>query len=330
MMWRLWLATLLTLASAVGQADNLRPAYLQITEAADQQFQVFWKVPARGTAARLSLDVQFDGSVRATGERRGAFVDQAHIQQWTITADNGLAGTAVTITGLDRTNTDALMRVEYRDGTSSTYRFSPDAPTQRITARPTWADTARTYFGLGVTHILFGFDHLLFVLALLLLIRGTRKLVVAITAFTLAHSITLILASVGVIAVPVPPVEACIALSIVFVATEIIRGQQGQPGLTASRPWIVAFAFGLLHGLGFAAALGQIGLPQNAIPTALVVFNLGVEAGQLLFVGAVLAVWRVLMMLPVKQPAWGLRASAYLIGSLASFWVFERVGSFWT
>ncbi|WP_148861333.1 HupE/UreJ family protein [Marinobacter fonticola] len=319
---------LLLLASSFAGADNLRPAYLQISETSANRFDVFWKVPARGNYARLSLNVRFDPSIQDVTERQGGFVGGAHVQRWSVGSDHGLADTPVRIEGLEKTTTEALMRIEYRDGTTTTHRFTPDAPDHVIAAKPTWADTVVTYFMLGVEHILLGPDHLLFVLVLLLLIRGMRKLIVAITAFTVAHSITLILASLEVVVVPVPPVEACIALSIVFVATEIIRGQQGKPGLTAQSPWIVAFSFGLLHGLGFAAALGEIGLPQNAIPTALVVFNVGVEAGQLLFVFAILALWRVLGQTLSTYPSWALRAPAYLIGSLASFWVFERVASF--
>lgn len=324
------LLLLLALLVTPVQADNLRPAYLQLTETPDGLFDVFWKVPARGSYARLSLNVVFDDSVQEVTERRGGFVNSAHIQQWRVSANDDLANTRVVIDGLEKTTTEALMRIEYQDGTASTHRFTPGDTDHRITPKPSWLDTAITYFVLGVEHILFGLDHLLFVLVLLMLIPNLRKLVATITAFTVAHSITLILAAVGLVRIPVPPVEACIALSIVFVATEIIRGQQGKPGITARAPWIVAFSFGLLHGLGFAAALGEIGLPQNAIATALVVFNLGVEAGQLLFVGAMVLLWQTVTSITGRFPAWGLRLSAYAIGSLASFWMFERVAAFWT
>ena len=156
---------------------------------------------------------------------------------------------------------------------------------------------------LGVEHILLGIDHLLFVLALLILVQGTHKLIVTITAFTIAHSVTLAGASLGFLNVPGAPVEACIALSIVFVATEIVHGRNGQPGLTARRPWIVAFAFGLLHGFGFAGALHEIGLPQTDIPLALLFFNVGVEVGQLIFIAAVLAVIAVARRIPVALTA---------------------------
>ena len=187
---------------------------------------------------------------------------------------------------------------------------------------------AATYLALGIEHILLGIDHLLFVLALVLLVKGWKKLVATITAFTLAHSITLALATLGFVHVPGPPVEACIALSIVFVAAEIIHRRQGRPGLTERAPWVVAFTFGLLHGLGFAGALSEVGLPQHAIPIALLFFNVGVELGQLAFVFIVLLVLAAARRLPPRVPAWGWRAAPYAIGSVAMFWVLQRVAAF--
>jgi hydrogenase/urease accessory protein HupE len=201
-----------------------------------------------------------------------------------------------------------------------------------VTDSPGSFEVIRTYTVLGIGHILLGFDHLLFVLALLLIVDGTRRLIATITAFTVAHSITLALASLGVLHVPGPPVEALIALSIVFVAGEIVHARQGRPGLTQRYPWIVAFTFGLLHGLGFAGALAEVGLPQNSIPLALLFFNVGVEIGQLLFIAAVLAViaggrW-LLARWPVRVPDWSWRVPPYAIGSIASYWVFERIAGF--
>jgi hydrogenase/urease accessory protein HupE len=183
---------------------------------------------------------------------------------------------------------------------------------------------------LGVEHILLGIDHLLFVLALLMIVAGWRKLVATVTAFTLAHSITLAAATLGWVHVPQAPVEAVIALSILFVAAEIVHWKQGRPGITRRKPWLVAFTFGLLHGFGFAGALTEIGLPEHAIPLALLFFNLGVEAGQLLFIGAVFAAWAVLSRIPwperVLEQAW--RVPVYVIGALAGFWTIERIAGF--
>ena len=185
-----------------------------------------------------------------------------------------------------------------------------------------------TYFLLGVEHILLGIDHLLFVLALLLLVPGLRMLFWTITSFTLAHSVTLAAATLGFVNFPSRPVEAIIALSILFVASEIIRWRQGHPGISRRWPWLVAFVFGLLHGFGFAGALSEIGLPEHAIPLALLFFNLGVEAGQLLFIAGVLLIW--LFLKRLNWPEWSWRMPAYAIGTVAAFWTIERVLSFWS
>jgi len=173
-----------------------------------------------------------------------------------------------------------------------------------------------------------GADHLLFVFGLVLLVKDWKRLVGTITAFTVAHSITLAAATLGFVHVPGPPAEACIALSIMFVAAEIIRGRQGQPGLTQRAPWVVAFAFGLLHGVGFAGALSEAGLPQRGIPLALLFFNVGVELGQLAFIAVVLGLTTAMRYLMVRTPAWGWRLVPYTIGSVAMFWVIHRVAAF--
>jgi len=200
-------------------------------------------------------------------------------------------------------------------------------------ASPGAFEVVRTYLLLGIEHILTGFDHLCFVLALVMIVGFNRRLFWTVTAFTLAHSITLALATIGVIHVPRPPVEAAIALSIVFVASEIVQQQRGRKGLAATKPWLVAFSFGLLHGLGFASALAEIGLPTNSIPLALLFFNVGVEIGQLLFIAAVFAATRLLFLLAKSRHLDLRRAAivpAYLIGGVASYWVVERVFTFWS
>lgn len=185
-----------------------------------------------------------------------------------------------------------------------------------------------TYLVLGIEHILLGLDHLLFVLVLLMLINSPKKLIYTITAFTFAHSITLVLAALEIVVIPVPPVEACIALSIVYVASEVIAAKKNKEILTLRRPWLVAFAFGLLHGLGFAAALSEIGLPQNAIAVALLVFNIGVEVGQLIFVLIMVLLQNILLRLEWYKKTYSSNLFPYLIGSLASFWLIQRVASF--
>jgi hydrogenase/urease accessory protein HupE len=327
-MMRYLILLFLVLIESPVLADELRPAYLQISEQQDNVFSVLFRVPAKGQQ-RLSLDVLFDNTHTPVNEPVEGFVKGSHLRQWQVRFTEPLAGTRVAIKNLDELSTEVLLRIEYRDGTSLTHRLTPAAPSYIVAAKPTLAETAYTYLVLGIEHILLGIDHLLFVLALLLLIDNTRKLILTITAFTVAHSITLSLASLQIIHIPVPPVEAIIALSIVFVAAEIIRVRDGHDSLTYRKPWIVAFAFGLLHGLGFAAALGEIGLPENAIVLALVLFNVGVETGQLLFVFAYLVLTGLLSQLYFKpKPLWQ-KLPPYMIGSLASFWAIERTVGFW-
>jgi hydrogenase/urease accessory protein HupE len=208
------------------------------------------------------------------------------------------------VSGLSATVVDVLARVQRSDGTTQVVRLIPSAPAFVVEDAPRWSAIAATYLGLGVEHILLGIDHLLFVLAMLLLVSSWRRLVATITAFTVAHSITLALATLGFVHVPPKPIEAAIALSIVFVAVEIVHGRMGRLGPTERWPWMVAFVFGLLHGLGFASALRAVGLPESAIPTALLFFNLGVELGQLAFVGVVLAFLASLRSLRLSAPVW--------------------------
>ncbi|MCP3956970.1 MAG: HupE/UreJ family protein [bacterium] len=330
-----------TLLASGASAHEMRPGYLEIREVAESEpptYNVLWKVPARGESARLGLYLRFADDVEIVREPVGAFVGGAHVQRMRIRREGGLDGTAVTIDGLEHTFTDVLLRLERADGTELTHRLTPEAPSVMIEAEPGLGSVAWTYFVLGVEHILGGIDHLLFVLALLLVVAGWRKLVVTVTAFTVAHSITLALATLGFVNVPGPPVEAVIALSIVFVAAEIVHGRHGgatfvsrreNPGLTARAPWIVAFTFGLLHGFGFAGALSDIGLPQTAIPLALLTFNVGVEAGQLLFIGALLVVWAAVRNIRLTLANWAWDLPPYAIGSVAAFWMIERVAGFW-
>ena len=199
-------------------------------------------------------------------------------RRWVASGPQGLAGKRIEFPGLQLTITDVLVRMKTLDGRDSTTLIRPAQPWFEPAAASSKLQVAGTYLRLGVEHILGGIDHLLFVLALLILVKGWKRLIGTITAFTLAHSLTLAAATLGFVHVPSAPVEASIALSIVFVAAEIVHGRQGRPGLTARWPWVIAFTFGLLHGFGFAGALSEVGLPQNAIPVALLFFNIGVES----------------------------------------------------
>ena len=318
-----WLA-----GTTPASADIFRPAYLELRELDAERYDVLLKVPAQGNDVRLAIDVRFPEGTVEIEPRRGQYLDGAHVSRWRIERDDGLVGTTVEIVGRAAGVTDVLARLERLDGTSQVESFPPGRAVFVVEPPLGLAQTAWTYLVLGVEHILAGIDHLLFVLALLLIVRGFARIAVTITAFTVAHSLTLAAATLGFVHVPGPPVEAAIALSIVFVASEVVRGLRGKPGLTAQAPWLVAFTFGLLHGFGFAGALAEVGLPQKAIPLALLTFNVGVEIGQLLFVAAALAAGALLVRLPVKAPAWGKWVAPYAIGTIAMFWVAERVASF--
>ena len=358
----------LLLSGAAAWAHEVRPAYLELTERAKGEFDVLWKVPSLGGAPLAGEEIPHEQTsvlpddknapktmpcgcpVPTTAQlSRGLLpihpslpkgaetisfprverLQGAEIKRWTIrTGPQGLEGWEVTVHGLSATMVDVLVRVSLADGRVVSRLLRPDASSFIFTSK-TAGPAVGDYFVLGIEHILLGIDHLLFVLALVLIVRRVGLLVKTITAFTVAHSITLALATLGVVYVPSAPVEAIIALSIVFVAAEIIRSKHGRSGLTERAPWIVAFTFGLLHGFGFAGALAQVGLPQNDIPLALLFFNLGVEAGQLAFVGVVLAVIALISRLRLPLPRWAPSLPPYAIGSVAMFWVIERVGAIW-
>jgi len=309
-------------------AHAVRPAYLGLREISPETYDVLWKVPARGEGSSPGLEVRFPSDAVRLGDPVGAYTGDSQLLRWRIRRPGGLAGATISIDGLAQTVTEVLLHLERADGTSVTHRFTADAPTYVVEGSPSLRGVARTYVGLGVEHILLGVDHLLFVLALILIVQGRRRLLVTVTAFTLAHSITLALATLGFVHVPGPPVEAIIALSIVFVACEIVHGDRGRPGLTARRPWIVAFTFGLLHGFGFAGALAALGLPERAIAPALLFFNVGVEVGQILFIAAVLLLTRSLRRVAQRWPRAVRTVPAYGIGGLAMFWLIQRVAAF--
>lgn len=326
------LCLLLSLAVTASWADEFRPAYLQLTETAPGTYEVLWKLPALDESTALRVRPVFPPGTEVTGPVRATFAAGTAVQRWRIRIDDGLAGRPVVFPELARVRIDVLVRVVRADGTEQLGRASMSEPTFIVAGRPSGWDVARSYTTLGVEHILAGVDHLLFVLALLILVDGVRRLVAAITAFTVAHSLTLAAAALGVVTLPGPPVEAAIALSIVFVAAEIVKAREGSATVTQQRPWLVAFAFGLLHGLGFAGALAEVGLPQGAIPVALLAFNLGVEIGQLLFVAVVLLAIRlgrtIARRAGFRAPAWAWRVPPYAIGGIAAFWTIQRVAAF--
>jgi hydrogenase/urease accessory protein HupE len=318
-------------------SDELRPGYLEMRQISPGAYNLLFKIPARGEDLRLAIYVSLPEGTQDVAPPRASFSDGAYVERRTIRRDGGLIGQPVVIEGLSATSTDVLVRIESLAGATQTERLSPTKTAFIIQAVPGAGEVAATYLRLGVEHILFGFDHLLFVLALVILVRTWSRVAITVTAFTIAHSITLAAATLGFVNVPGPPVEATIALSIMLVAVEILNARRGKPSLTARLPWLVAFSFGLLHGFGFAGALAEVGLPQHAIPVALLFFNIGVEIGQLLFVTTVLSLISLSRYVAsqVLAPALIQRTfdrldvtAAYAIGIAAAYWLVERTTAF--
>jgi hydrogenase/urease accessory protein HupE len=322
LVWPSALAVAVLVALPVS-AHEVRPAYLSVQEQSPGDFSVLFKTPMQGDA-RLSLSALFSSKADRVTPTISHPTGDAMVQTWHLRTVEPLAGQTILIDGLNNTMTDALVRVQFADGNTWTARLTPSEPSAVIPAsQSAWAVFA-TYLRHGIEHIAFGFDHLLFVAALMLIVRDWRKLVKAITAFTVAHSITLTCATLGWLTLPSPPVEAMIALSIVLVAAEVIHMERGKLSLAIVRPWMVAFAFGLLHGFGFAGALVELGLPQSDIPLALLAFNVGVELGQLAFIAAIFAAVYSLRRI-VTIPREAIVASAYTIGIVAAFWSVQRL-----
>jgi hydrogenase/urease accessory protein HupE len=319
----------LSLARAAA-AHDARPAYLEVEELTPGRYAILWRIPVL-SGMRLPVGLRLPEAMRGVTEPAVQQLSDSLVERRWVEADaDALAGARIEFPGLEATITDVLVRVSRLDGTRTTTLVRPARPWVELEARRGALAVAGAYLVHGVEHILLGFDHLLFVLGLILIVRSTRALLWTITAFTLAHSLTLALATLGITRVPGPPVEAAIAASILLLACEILRVQRGEASLTARWPWLVAFAFGLLHGFGFAGALTAVGLPAGDVPLALFAFNLGVELGQLAFVAAVLAgialARRTGLLAGLERHALPLAARA--IGVLAAFWLFERLAGF--
>ena len=311
-------------------AHDARPAYLQIEEITPGRYDVLWRIPVL-SGMRLPVALELPDAMRSVTEPSVQELADSLVERRLVAADRGaLAGARIEFPGLQATITDVLVRVVLLDGTRSNTLVRPSRPWVELTATRGPLAVAGAYVAHGVEHILFGFDHLLFVLALILIVRSTRVLLWTVTAFTFAHSVTLALATLGWVRVPGPPVEAAIALSILLLAAEIVHLDRGQPSLTARWPWLVAFSFGLLHGFGFAGALTAVGLPPGDVPLALFAFNVGVELGQLAFIAAVLGAFTGLRRIEVAPAAerLALRTATFAIGTLAAFWLFERLAGF--
>ncbi|AFP30873.1 HupE/UreJ family protein [Marinobacter sp. BSs20148] len=334
-MSRIYFSIILLLFSiGLAHADEYRPAYLEFKQTSDNEFNMLWKVPAKGQNRRLSLYVELPSDITKPSETVSAFIGGAYIERSTINRQGGLAGSKIGIRGLERVSTDVLVRIQRLDGSSETARLNARSTSFMVKGAPELWSVVNTYLVFGVEHILEGFDHLLFV-ACLIFIAGTwRRILITITGFTLAHSITLTLAGLELVRIPIPPIEATIALSIVFLAREIALDKRDT--LTWRHPIAVSASFGLLHGFGFASALAEIGLPQTEIPAALLAFNVGVEIGQVVFVASVILIFQLitqsLKSLKADSANWVQKIEkpmAYAIGSITMFWTLERVSGFW-
>ena len=321
--WRNFTALVVTLVAQALFAHEVRPGYLELRQTATETYAVLWKVPAVGDM-RLSIHPRFPENCKPASDVASYRTTDSYTERLSLSCPGGLNRRSLEIDGLAATMTDVLVRIERMDGSTQVARLTQSMPALVVEASPDNLQVARVYSVLGVEHILTGVDHLLFVLALIIITRGGWKLAKTVTAFTLSHSITLTAATLGFVHVPQRPVEAVIALSIVFVAAEIVRARRGIRSITLSAPWVVAFAFGLIHGLGFAGGLSDAGLPVAHIPTALLFFSLGVETGHFLFIGVVLSLITLVARLHIRFPRWAELVPPYAIGTIAMFWVIQR------
>ncbi len=332
-MSKFWLLLLITHATSIF-AHEVRPGFLELRQTTPTTFDVTWKVPGKGQDMRLSLDVVFPKGTEVVNPKRSSFRNHAFLQYWSVKHPTAFAGETIAISGLTGTMTDVILRVERLSGGAQISRLTPQSPSATVQSAPSRIEVAKTYYILGIEHILLGFDHLLFVLALILLVNSTSMLLKTVTAFTIAHSLTLALTVLDQVHLPQVPVEAAIALSILLLAVELAAisspKSRVRAGLTKQWPWLVAFVFGLLHGFGFASALSEIGIPHEEVPTALVMFNVGVESGQLLFIGVVLAIKFLASQVGFTNRMQKLSrvAMTYGIGSAAVFWLLERLARF--
>lgn len=306
-------------------AHEVRPGYLELRETAAGVFRVVWKKPARGEMI-LKIDPVFSGDCAVSGIgsediRGGAYVARATLE---CGGETGIRGETVRIAGLESTLTDVLVRVTYVDGQEETHLVQPNDTSVVIGGPANAIQRVGAYARLGIEHIALGVDHLLFVLGLLLIVSSPTMLFKTVTSFTLAHSITLGVATLSYASAPELPLNAVIALSILFLGPEIVRVWRGETSFTIRHPWVVAFAFGLLHGFGFASGLTAMGLPSSEIPLALLFFNVGVELGQLAFVALVLALGWSFRSLEIRWPRWARLVPGYVVGSLGAFWFIDR------
>ncbi|MBW2633780.1 MAG: HupE/UreJ family protein [Deltaproteobacteria bacterium] len=318
------LALFFLILTSPASAHESQPGTLEIKQIAADRYDVTWRAPiyyGKPHPARLQLPEDWQNIAQPI-ERRMA--NSIVFQRVIKTGKKSIEGDIVTFPGLESTITDVFVRLIRIDGTIMTAVVRPTKPFVELRGERSWSATAGEYIALGFHHIMLGVDHLLFVLGLLLIVQGRMKLLKTITAFTVAHSITLAIATLGFASVPLPPLNAAVALSILFLGPEIVRSWRGETSLTIKYPWVVAFMFGLLHGFGFASGLSTTGMPSAELPWALLFFNVGVELGQLTFVFLVLWLIRSFRILEIHWPRWAQMVPGYAVGSLGAFWTIQR------
>jgi hydrogenase/urease accessory protein HupE len=314
---------LVLLQATPARAHEARPGFLELRETAPETYALLWKRPIGGEVEIRIAPVVPEGCRLATRDRQ-QLTPGAVIVRGTLTCQAGLAGKTIVVAGLEATVTDVLVRLHHADGRLESHLLRPATPTVVLGGATSATERALGYVQLGVQHILLGVDHLLFVLGLLLLVSDRWMLVKTVSSFTVAHSLTLAIATLGRASAPLPPLNAAIALSILFLGPEIVRTWRGETSFTIRHPWVVAFAFGLLHGFGFASGLAAMGLPRGEVPLALLLFNVGVELGQVAFVLLVILLERAFRVLEVRWPRLVRRMPGYAVGALGACWTIQR------
>jgi len=321
-----WLLLIVVMGNEGGAfAHEARPGFLQLTQTGPETYSFFWKKPSGGEVELLIAPAIPQGCQLQTADRQQQVLPGVLVVQGILHCDGGIAGKTIAISGLEATISDVLVRVHHSDGRLESHLLKPASPSITLGATTTLRQRSLGYLELGFQHILLGMDHLLFVLGLLLIVSDRWMLVKTISAFTVAHSITLAIATLGYANAPLLPLNAAIALSILFLGLEIVRKWRGELSFTIQHPWVVAFAFGLLHGFGFASGLTAMGLPQAEIPLALLLFNVGVELGQLCFVFLILLLERAFRILEIHWPRLVVRIPGYTVGTLGAFWTIQRI-----
>ena len=305
-------------------AHESQPGSLEIRQLTADSYEIIWRAPiyyGKPHPAQLQLPQEWKNKAKPTQKRTGDSILHTHLIS---TSGKSIEGSVITFSGLETTITDVFIRLTRLDGTVMTAVARPTKPYVTLRGDRAWHVTAGEYLFLGFHHILLGIDHLLFVLGLLLIVKGKMMLLKTITSFTVAHSLTLGLATLGYAQIPLLPLNTAIALSILFLGPEVMRVHRGKSSLTIRFPWVVAFIFGLLHGFGFASGLSVSGMPRAELPWALLWFNIGVELGQLLFVAIALALAQSFRALQIYWPRWALYIPGYTVGSLGAFWTIQR------